>query len=66
MWSSLSTALILNKDSMLEISVIEKTVDKKGTVKAIPKSGVGKSDQILFKEISADLDLGYSCEDIKS
>ena len=65
--SSLSTALILNNDSMLEISVIEKTVDKKGSVKAIPKSGVGKSDQILSgREINRFEPIGYSCDDTKS
>ena len=35
--SSLSTALILSNDSILEISVIEKTVDKKRYLKAKPK-----------------------------
>ena len=58
---------MLNNDSMLEISVIEKTVDKKGSVKAIPKSGVGRSDQILSgREISRFEPIGYSRDDTKS
>ena len=58
--SSLSTALILNKDSILEIRVIEKTVEKKGAVKAIPKSGEGKLDQILSgSDIKRSEPIGY-------
>ena len=55
--SSLSTALILNNDSMLEISVIEKTVDKKGTFKGMPDSYWEENiqefaDSISFKTAS--------------
>ena len=40
--SSLSTALMLSKVSILAISVIEKTVEMKGPVNRMLKSGKGK------------------------
>ena len=57
---------MLNNDSMLEISVIEKTVDKKGSVKAIPKSGVGGQTRYYQEEISRFEPIGYSRDDTKS